>query len=208
MKIKTPSLYKKYHLDRDDERIGLFTILKDRYNIQNALYPGSFVHFAPSFVFSNVTYVDSYKKAKPVFDDPDTIAYIHSRKTYNQDSCVNFIHADFTKKLDLSEQSFDLLISQYAGLISHYCKLYLKTGGILVANNSHGDASMAFLDPEYELVGVINKNSSRYSFSNKNLDNYFIPKKRDQVTKEELLRTLKGIGYTKSAGNYVFKKIV
>lgn len=121
---------------------------------------------------------------------------------------MQFIHADFTKKLDLPKQGFDLLISQYAGLISHYCKTYLKTCGILVANNSHGDASMAFLDSDYELIGVINKNNNKYVFSDKNLDAYFIPKNRDQVTKEELLRTLKGIGYTKSAGNYVFEKVV
>ena len=180
----------------------------ERYPVQNALYAGSFVHIAPSFIIPTVTYVDSYKKAKQVFEDPQTIEYINSRKEYEQDPTVRFVLADFTTELDLPEQGFDLLISQYAGLISYHCKKYLKVGGILVANNSHGDASMAYLDAGYELLGVINKRSDRFVFSDSNLEGYFIPKRGFQTTEEELLRTMKGIGYTKSAGNYVFVRSV
>ena len=52
-----------------------------------------------------------------------------------------------------AEKSFDLLISQYAGFVSQHCKKYLKIGGILLVNNSHGDASMAKLDDDYKFVG-------------------------------------------------------
>ena len=208
MTPQAPVLYRKYHLERSDERVGLFRVLYERYPVQNALYAGSYVHIAPSFIIPTVTYVDSYKKAKPVFEDPQTIEYINSRKEYEQDPTVRFVLADFTTELDLPEQGFDLLISQYAGLISYHCKKYLKVGGILVANNSHGDASMAYLDAGYELLGVINKRGDRFVFSDSNLEGYFIPKRGIQTTEEELLRTMKGIGYTKSAGNYVFVRSV
>ena len=208
MTPQAPVLYRKYHLERSDERVGLFRVLYERYPVQNALYAGSYVHIAPSFIIPTVTYVDSYKKAKQVFEDPQTIEYINSRKEYEQDPTVRFVLADFTTELDLPEQGFDLLISQYAGLISYHCKKYLKVGGILVANNSHGDASMAYLDAGYELLGVINKRSDRFVFSDSNLEGYFIPKRGFQTTEEELLRTMKGIGYTKSASNYVFVRSV
>ena len=32
---------------------------------------------------------------------------------------------------------------------------YLKVGGILAVNNSHGDAGLASIDPDYEFIGVI-----------------------------------------------------
>lgn len=207
MNVEPPELYKHYHIDRDDERVGLFSVLASTFLIQSALYPGSFVHIAPSIVIPKVVYVDSYKKAKPVFDDPSTIAYLKTRKTYEQDAHVRFMHASFTDDLALPEESFDLLISQYAGLVSYHCRRYLRVGGVLVANNSHGDASMAFLDPCYQFIGVVNKRDNQFRLTDTELDKYFIPKNRAQVTKEELLTTTKGIGYTKSAGNYLFRKI-
>jgi hypothetical protein len=208
MSIQAPPLYQKYHIDRDDERDGLFRVLAGKYPVQNALYAGSYVHITPSFILPAVTYVDSYKKARLVFEDPKTLDYINSRKEYAQDASVQFILADFTEELNLPEQGFDLLISQYAGLISYHCKKYLKPGGMLVANNSHGDASMAYLDPGYELRGVINKRGDRFAFSDQKLEEYFVPKKGVQTTKEALFKTMKGIGYTKSAGNYVFARSV
>ena len=38
----------------------------------------------------------------------------------------------------MEDRSVDLLISQYAGIISQPCKRYLKPGGYLLVNNSHG----------------------------------------------------------------------
>ena len=40
------------------------------------------------------------------------------------------------------EGRVDVLLSQYAGFISEPCKGYLRAGGVLVANNSHGDARL------------------------------------------------------------------
>jgi len=101
-----------------------------------------------------------------------------------------------------------LLISQYAGFVSQYCKKYLKPGGLLVANNSHGDASMASLDRSFEFIAVIYYSNKTYRFTTRSLDQYFIPKKKNfKVTKEHLEKSMKGIGYTKTASAYLFKKI-
>ncbi len=135
--------------------------------------------------------------------------YIQQRKQYVGQPQVAFHKADYTKDFGEQEESFDLLISQYAGFISQAGKKYLKIGGILVANNSHGDASMAMLDPDYEFIGVYNRRSdTKYTISAENLDTYFIPKKSDLIiTKEYLEKTQRGVGYTKTPSGYLFKRI-
>ncbi|MFX0037200.1 MAG: hypothetical protein ACFE9I_16330 [Candidatus Hermodarchaeota archaeon] len=40
----------------------------------------------------------------------------------------------------------------YAGFVSQSCKEYLKVGGILLTNNSHGNASMAYIDDDYQFI--------------------------------------------------------
>lgn len=203
-----PSLYKKYHIDREDQRLGIFTILAEKYKIQTALYPGSFVHITPSFTIPKVVYVDSYKKTKKFFDNPEVYDFITKNKTYKEEPQITFHLKDYQKEIEEPKQSFDLLISQYAGFVSQYCKKYLKVGGLLLANNSHGDASMASIDKDYEIVGVFKKRSaSKYTFSTKNLDTYFIPKKPRKITKAYLKQIQKGISYTKYVSSYLFKRV-
>lgn len=98
------------------------------------------------------------------------------------------------------------MISLYAGFISKYCKDLLKKNGVLLANNSHGDASMAQLDDDFTLYGVINYQNKKYYLKTENLNEYFIPKKNITVTKGLLEKINKGIGYTKPANYYLFRK--
>jgi len=49
----------------------------------------------------------------------------------------------------------DLIISQYAGFVGQATKKYLKTGGILLCNDSHGDATLARFDHDFEFIGVM-----------------------------------------------------
>lgn len=100
------------------------------------------------------------------------------------------------------------MISQYAGFVGQGAKPYLKKGGLLVCNNSHGDASMADLDPDFELIAVYRrKTDDKFSISEKNLKQYLIPKKGSQPTKEELIKSMKGTTYTKSPSGYIFRKV-
>jgi hypothetical protein len=152
-------------------------------------------------------YVDSFKKTKKFFDDNKIQDIINKNKKYQEDAIIRFHLVDFYKDVGEELESFDLLISQYAGFVSQCCKKYLKPGGLLVANNSHGDASMASMDKIFEFIGVVYYSNKIYRFTTKNLDQYFIPKKKNlTITKEYLEKTMKGIGYTKTASAYLFKK--
>jgi hypothetical protein len=104
-------------------------------------------------------------------------------------------------------ETFDLLISQYAGFVGQYCKPYLKTGGFLLANNSHGDAGLAAIDDDYQLKAVFSARNGKHRISEKNLDEYFVPKSQIQLTKEYLEKLQKGIVYKKTAGVYLFQKV-
>ena len=206
MKINAINLYQKHHLDKGDERLEMFVIIAKYFNIERILYPGSFVHVTPSFVFPKATYVDIEQRAKQFFASPELRKLISERQTYSREALVQFHHQDYTNHLPESDQSFDLLISQYAGFVSQHCKRYLKIGGWLLANNSHGDASMAYLDDEYEFIGIMNRRGNKFNFSMKNLGEYFIPKKDVLVTKEYLETIRRGIGYQKSAFAYIFRR--
>ncbi len=205
--MNLPDLYKKEYIDKTFERKELFILLRDTYKIKNALYPGSFVHITPSLVFSAVVYIDSDKNAKRFFDETQSIKqFIHQNKTYAKESDYRFIHQDYAAPLELPTNYFDLLISQWAGPVSQACKKYLKRGGYLLANNSHADAGIAFLDEDYEFISAIHYSNPKYRITEKDLGSYFIPKSTGEVTKEALLKSGQGIGYKKTANAYVFRK--
>lgn len=200
-------LYRKYFQERQFERLNLFQIVADRFKVQRALYAGSFVHVTPSFVFPDVVYVDNDKQAKQFFSEPEILKFIAERKIYSQEAKVTFHFADYRNGFDEMIDSFDLLISQYAGFVGQYCKRYLRIGGFLLANNSHGDAGMAAIDDAYQLLAVFSAKNEDYRISVNNLDEYFIPKSRVEITKEYLEKLQKGIGYKKTASSYLFQKV-
>ena len=106
---------------------------------------------------------------------------ISKKKTYDTDAVFHFISSDYSQPLDFKEKSYDLLISQYAGFVSQACKKYLKTGGILLANNSHGDAGMAFIDDDYEFIAAVYVKGGSYHITDRNLGSYFIPMKQSRT---------------------------
>ena len=206
--MKIPKLYKKYHLDKDHTSIGLFRELKRNYKIKKVFYPGSHVHITPSLIFSNVTYADSFRNTDHFFKDEVSIDFIKFNKEYDEEPIIKFYQQNYNNPFIELNNDFDLVISQYAGFVGQAVKSYLKIGGLLVCNNSHGDASMAAIDSDYELVAVYRRYSDeKCRISSKKLDEYLIPKRGKQPTKEVLLKSMKGIAYTKSPSGYIFKKI-
>jgi len=119
---------------------------------------------------------------------------------------VRFIHDNYTNDLDLAEESFDLLVSLYAGFISEHCTRYIRPGGFLLVNPSHGDAAMASLDGRYRLRGVVVSRSGRYSVQTDELETYLVAKRDVEVTVELLHDTGRGIAYTKSPFAYLFER--
>lgn len=159
------------------------------------------------FRFPTTYYIDTDKKAKKFFtNEKEIIEYIERNKIYDEETHLRFYPEDYRKKFDDIIDSSDILISLYAGFISKYCKDLLKENGVLLANNSHGDASMAQLDDDFTFFGVINYKNKKYYLKTENLDEYFIPKKNIIVTKELLEKTNRGVGYTKPANYYLFRK--
>ncbi|MEM7131773.1 MAG: hypothetical protein AAF702_36000 [Chloroflexota bacterium] len=201
------TFYQKHHIHKADERFDMFSLLYKRLSIERVLYPGCFVHVTPSFVFPVATYVDMEQRAKRFFAAPGLSSLIASHKIYQQEAVVHFHHQDYREPLPEADEAFDLLISQYGGFVSQSCKRYLKIGGWLLTNNSHGDASMASLDRDYKLVALLHRRDETFRYSTEKLDEYFIPKKDISLTKEYLKKIQRGIAYQKSVFAYLFERV-
>ena len=201
------ALYKQYYIERDFERLDLFQQLANRFAVQSALYPGGFVHITPSFVYPVTVYVDNDKSAAKFFTSSAVLDFVSSNKIYEQEPTITFHAQSYTDDFGEETESFDLLISQYAGFVSQYCTKYLSVGGVLLANDSHGDASMASLDDQLELVAVVLGRAGKHRIIERNLGSYLIPKSDMVITKEYLHQIQRGIGYQKSASMYVFQRV-
>jgi len=199
-------IYNKYFVENGFERLGLFEEIRNQYSIQSALYLGSFVHITPALVFPKTAFIDSDRRVRKFFDSPEVKEFVHKNKQYKEEPNIFASQQNYEKPIAIEQESFDLLVSQYAGFVSQAGKKLLKPGGYLVANNSHGDASMAFLDADYEFIGVANHSKGKWRISDKSLDDYFVPKKDKHPSEEEVRASMKGVGYTKVAANYVFVK--
>ncbi len=200
------NLFQSYYVDREYAQFDLFHLLRAELGITAALYPGSYVQVSPSYFIPTVCYVDTDRKAKRFFSDvPALEAAIQAKANYTEPTVIRFHGLDYAGPLPEAEHSFDLLISQYAGIISQPCKRYLKPGKYLLVNNSHGDAGVAALDADYTLLFAINHRDGNYTIAKTPPDAYFIPKKPEQNTKETILSLGKGIAYVKTAPLYLFK---
>lgn len=205
---KNTELYNNYFVRSNREQLHLFQTLKEKYVIESAIYPGSFVHITPAFVFPTTVFIDNDRRIAEFFADKEVLLMVKERKSYKKVSTIYALQQNYEKKTTLKEGDFDLMVSQYAGFISQSCKRYLKIGGILLVNNSHADAGLAYLDDDYELVAVANHTNDKWRISEKSLGDYFIPKKGSHPPKRDLLATMKGVGYMKTASNYIFKRIL
>lgn len=199
-------LYNRFFVQNDREQTHLFELLKEKYNITSVLYPGSFVHITPAFVYPRTAFIDNDRRVENFFTDVEVLAMVEKKKQYKENSDIQAFQQNYEKKTILKEESFDLMISQYAGPISQACKRYLKVGGVLLVNNSHADAGLAHLDKDYELISVVNHTKGKWCISEKDLDQYFMPKKGKHPLRKELRTSMRGVGYTKTATNYLFRR--
>jgi len=200
-----PKLYKQYFVDKQDERKMLFEKIVELYNPQKGIYPGSFVHITPSFFITDMTYIDNDKRISGFFRDENVLSYIIKNKIYFNSPVVNWYQSDFSNELPCNEKYFDIMFSFYSGFISQSCKKYLKDEGIFVCNNSHGDASIAFLDKDYILIGVIKRNGIKFNITDRNLNTYFKKKDGSDLDKSKVLKKMMGEKYTKKGYAYIFK---
>jgi len=130
------------------DRLRLFREVGWHVHADRVLYPGSYVDVAASFTFPSVTYVDSDDRAAAFFADRDGVQeLVGAQPGAPEDATVTFIHSDYRAALPVPTESCDLLVSLFAGFVSEFCTQYLRVGGALLVNPSHGDAAMASIDP-------------------------------------------------------------
>lgn len=189
------------------DRLRLFGAVAEWIGDATVLYPGSFVDVAASFVFDDVTYVDSDPQAVCFFSDKAGVdEVIENHRLRPTSPTWRFINSDYRADLDVADRSVGLLVSLYAGFVSEHCARYLRSGGWLLANPSHGDVAMASISPQYALAAVVNARADNYTISEHDLDSYLIPKQPTDVTPELLHRRSRGIAYTRSPFAYLFQR--
>jgi len=200
----------KYHeyVDKRGSCISVFKSVTEYFNIKSAIYPGSYIHITPSLVIPEMYYVDTDKKALKFYKNIKTIEqYIEKNKLYDEASKLNFEGIDFTNHLNAKKSHYDLMISLYSGFISYHCKSYLKIDGLLLVNDSHGDATLAYFDPDYAFVGVVEQENGNIVIMTSDLEKYFKLYKNKEVDISKVRSEMKGPKYRIRTEYYLFKKI-
>lgn len=128
--------------------------------------------------------------------------FIDSHKEYEEVPCIEFLGQDYTMSIEI--EPVDLVISQYAGFVGQATKQVLKVGGILLCNDSHGDATLANFDEDFQLIGILESNNK---IRTHNLEVYFTPMKGKGIDLDLVKTKMKGLKYQKMAENYLFQKI-
>ncbi len=188
------------------DRSGLFCAIADAWPVERALYPGSYVDLSPSTAFPSVVYVDSDARAARYFADREAVgSELAGRTRSGAGNEVRFLGTDYTHRLNLPDASADLLISLYAGPVWEHCRRYLRPRGWLLANASHGDASLAALDPSLRLVAAAHHRAGRYRLATDRLDRYLVPKHPEAAHADQIRASGRGLAYTNTAFAYLFQ---
>jgi len=199
--------YNRFYRALDFERLGLFELIKEKYGCETVLYPGCSIHITPSFYFHHVVYVDISEQAKDFFSDEKNISSIvNSNKKYRQKAYIKFLNCDYTKNLPLREESFDLLISVYAGGVTQTCSKYVKRGGIIVSNNHQNDAMHALKDMSLELEALIRRKGRKYHAESAASED--LPKilKERKIPSDNMKKSSTGLIYTDNENYFLFRK--
>lgn len=194
--------YQEY-ANKIGNRKALYTAVTEKYRILSALYPGSHIDIAPSFVIPKVTYVDSFRGTISFFKQRAAIMeYVAMHKNYEDLPDLTFLGQDYTQQFPCDP--VDLIISQYGGFVVQATKHLLKIGGIALCNDSHGDATLTRFDEDFELVGVVDVDNT---IKDTDLGQYFTVPKGKTLDLPRVRMKMQGLKYVSVAENYLFKKI-
>lgn len=177
------------------------------------LYPGCDKHVTASLCFENVVYVDFNTKLGPVFRDGEVLQWVEDHKDYGVASEITFLSKNFDKPF-ADIESFDLLISACAGLVSKNCSQYLKRGGHFLVSDAHSDARAAFVDGRrFKLVGVFDTSNGRLDTGQEALQGHFETIGGQTMTAEmveesaRVPRSKRSFKLKKEAMFYLFEKL-
>lgn len=200
--------FRQFYTEMQMERGGLFATMAREFGGATVLYPGSSFHITPSFYFRHVVYVDRSAEAQAFFAaSAEVLRLVKARKQYAQEPFVRFLARDFTDALPLEEESFDLVLSLYAGGIARACQRYLRPGGFLLSNNHQDDAGQAAADARLRLVAVLDERKDRYVVRRDALETYFVTRQKVAPDRTYVRESTPWPAYTRNAGYYVFQKL-
>ncbi|GAB2442031.1 hypothetical protein [Nocardia tengchongensis] len=188
------------------DRTQLYAIVAEYTGAHRVIYPGCYLDLAPSYIWDDVTYLDSDPRALRAFTGTHATDTARARKRYPAEPRITFHPGDYTEtSRELPIAAWDLAISLYAGPISRHVKPLLRAPGWLLVNNSHADAGLAHLDADYDLAAVIQHRNSRYTLTATDLQRYLQPRRPPHPTPEQLHASGRGIAYTHPATAYLFR---
>ena len=196
------SAYHKIYIEPNFERSGLFEFLSENFQIKEVLYPGCGVHITPAFFFPHLVFVDQSTESVDFFSNKKEITEeIQRHKTYRRSAYIEFIAQDYTEKLSVRENQFDLLLSLFAGEIAENCTPYLKPGGLLLTNNHHGDAVDASKNRELIFAGIVQQKGKKYKLAEGKQEIKSLMGRRRYVR-----QTSSGFEYIEKEIYYLFQK--
>jgi hypothetical protein len=108
--------------------------------------------------------------------------------------------------LPLPPETFDLLISLFAGGIAHACRDYLKAGGLLISNNHHRDAQAAAADTSFHPLAAIQYKQGKYVLSEEDITSLLSSRKVISENPRYLRQGNRGLEYLENAYYFVFRK--
>lgn len=194
-------IYEKY-IKQIGDRFKMYKNIIQEYDIKSILYPGSHVDITPSIIVPKVVYIDNFKGTQKFFENTENLYnYLVNKKIYSEKPEFEFIFDDYYSQLKI--EPVDMLISQFAGFVGQATKKYLKKGGILLANDSHGDATIAYMDDDFEFIGVVLEDDE---ISHLDLSKYFKHKRKLNIDIDKVYKTMKGPNYHIQAKSYIFKR--
>ena len=176
--------FKTYKGGLGDIHIPVFRALKKFTSATNVLYPGCHRHITASLFFESVVYVDSYPKIKGTYSDDKVLDFVKENKEYKGNPDIQFKCKNFESDFGEKPESFDLLMSLSAGIVSTSCGKYVKKNGYFLASDAHFDARMTFLDPQFDFLAVYNDESCDFDVSDETKKGHFTTTLGTAITKE------------------------
>lgn len=205
--------FKSYKNGFNDIHWPIFREIDKIIKPSNVLYPGCHRHITASLVFKDVVYVDNYKKVEPCYSDPKVLEWLNSNKEYNEEMKINFLCKNFEKDFGEPVNSFDLVISMSAGIVSSSCAKYVKNSGYFLASDAHFDARMLSLRDDFELTHVWDASKKCFLDTEEELHGHFMTIKDEKLSKQMVDESLvkpkgrRSFKLKKEAMFYLFKKI-
>ncbi|MET1073428.1 MAG: hypothetical protein ABWY11_12345, partial [Umezawaea sp.] len=123
------------YLGAATDRAGMFAAVAAHTGTRRVVYTVSSLDVTPSYVWPDVTYVDTEQRARVAFaDTASAVRLADQHKTYEGEPRIRFLGGEYDRVLGaLPVASWDLVISLHGGAVGENAARCLKPGGWLLA---------------------------------------------------------------------------